>query len=132
MVARASDEGAPDCDRIEDAYPLESPGDHAAPQRGIGERPLDGSGEHVGILRVEQQRGVAGRLRYGGLAERDDRDAPGHRLDDRHAETFVFAARDEHVGCVVVRGEDFGAHGTGEFDGIGDTQRLAVRSHGAP
>ena len=75
-----------------------------AAQPGIGQHPLHGRGEDVGSF-VSSTKAASPAVSGTAAAPNATTDVARHRLDDRDTEAFVFAARDEHVGRVVVRGE---------------------------
>jgi hypothetical protein len=63
----------------------------------VGQHAIDRGRDDERLLRVEEQSGVAQRLRYRTRRVGDDREVVEHRLEQRHAEAFVLAAHDEHV-----------------------------------
>ena len=103
---------------VEVAYAARAGVDELLPQRGVGDDVVDRGRDGVRVLDVEQESGVAERLGNGRGRVGDDRDAVVHGFEQRHAESFVLAADDEHVGGAVVRGELGRGDAAGERDGV--------------
>jgi hypothetical protein len=73
----------------------------AAAQRRVGEEALDRGGEARRIPRRDDMTRLAvdDDFRDSAHGRRDDREAGGHRLEDRHRKPLGRAGQDEDVGC---------------------------------
>ena len=87
---------------------------------------MDRFGDRARILDPQHEPGVAEGLGHCRSRVGDDRQAVVHGLQERHAESLVVAAHDEHVGRVVVRHQHGVVDRTRELDGVVERERAHV------
>ncbi|VVQ16371.1 hypothetical protein PS918_05974 [Pseudomonas fluorescens] len=102
---------------------------HAATQRRVFHDLGDGRRDFVGLGVVQQQAGIAQGVNHVavGRVVRQHRQAVGHGFDQRHAEAFVFAQRNEQVAAAVQGVEGFIIDLAGQVDEGLDPQLTDAR-----